>query len=220
MEYVEYSNIGNRKENQDFILSHVLGEDKAVFIVADGMGGYSHGGLAAKIVAETIANGLEAGIPIKQAVQSANSNLCNAIVETESKKMGCCLSGVYIAGGKVTIFWVGDSRVYLFRDDEIMYQTEDHSLVAQLEKTKKLTFAQKERYGHIVSRAIMGGIEDAVDVKELKLLERDEFILCSDGIHKTIPVDVLLSMIHAGTLDIESRNEEFDDNHSFIYIKI
>lgn len=219
MEYVEYSSIGNRKENQDFILSHVLGEDKAVFIVADGMGGYSHGGLAAKIVAETIASRLEAGNSIKQAVQDANTNLNKAIAEKGSTKMGCCLAGAFISNSTANVFWVGDSRAYLFRNAQIEYQTEDHSLVAQLERTRKLSFAQRERYGHIVSRAIMGGKDDSVDEVCLPIQNSDELILCSDGIHKNIPIDVLLSMLNSRTLDIENRNDEFDDNHSFIYIK-
>ena len=42
MTCLKYSNIGNRKENQDFVLVRELGENKVLYIVADGMGGYSH----------------------------------------------------------------------------------------------------------------------------------------------------------------------------------
>ena len=55
---IEYSNIGCRNQNQDFVLSKTIGENKGIYIVADGMGGYSDGDLAAKIAAEQISNNI------------------------------------------------------------------------------------------------------------------------------------------------------------------
>lgn len=218
MTCLKYSNIGNRKENQDFILARDLGENKALFIVADGMGGYSNGSLAAQTVAEHIAYSFTEGRNIEESVSVANKKLKEIIVKSNADKMGCCLSGLVIDNGNVKGFWVGDCRIYQFRKDEQIYVTEDHSLVSQLEKHKKLTIAQRERYGHIVSRAIMGDQDDAVDEVELNIEEGDEIILCSDGIHKEIPIESLLEMIHTNTLHLET--SEFDDNNSFIYLKI
>lgn len=218
MTCLKYSNIGNRKENQDFVLAHDLGEDKSLFIVSDGMGGYSNGSLAAQTVAESIADSLISGKNIEESVSLANYKLKRIITKFNADKMGCCLSGLFIDNGDVKGFWVGDCRIYQFRNGEQIYVTEDHSLVAQLEKYKTLTIAQRERYGHIVSRAIMGEPNDTVDEVELKTEVGDEIILCSDGIHKQIPIDALLEMIHTNTLQLEA--SEFYDNNSFIYIRI
>lgn len=218
MTCLKYSNIGNRKENQDFVLVRELGENKVLYIVADGMGGYSYGSIAAKCVAESIADSLSEGKDIDSAVSLANHKLRQVITECNADKMGCCLSGLLLDNETGIGFWAGDSRIYQFRHAEQIYVTEDHSLVAQLEKHKRLTIAQKERYGHIVSRAIMGGVDDRVDKVDLDVQLNDEFILCSDGIHKSIPIDALLEMIHTDTLQLD--DSEFDDNNSFIYIKI
>lgn len=218
MTSLEYSNIGNRKENQDFILIRNLDEDKVLYIVADGMGGYAHGSLAAKVVAESIADSIENGRTINESVSDANYKLQQTIADCSSDKMGCCLSALLVDKGKTIGFWIGDCRIYHFHGGELYYVTEDHSLVTQLEKHKRLTFEQKERYGHIVSRAIMGSQQDTVDIVNFDANKDDEFLLCSDGIHKSMPVDALLEMIHTDTLQLDS--SEFDDNNSFIYIRI
>lgn len=218
MTCLKYSNIGNRKENQDFVLVRELGENKVLYIVADGMGGYSHGSVAARVVAESIADSLMKGLDIDCSVSSANNKLKEIIAESNADKMGCCLSGLLVEDGCVKGFWVGDCRIYQYRNNEQLFVTEDHSLVSQLEKHKKLTIAQRERYGHIVSRAIMGSSEDKVDVVELNVMPGDEIILCSDGIHKEIPMDALIEMIHTNTLQLD--DSEFDDNNSFICIRI
>ena len=65
MRIIKYSNIGRRSQNQDFVLSKEIGENKAIYIVADGMGGYSDGDMAAKIAAEKIANCIVKGKSIQ-----------------------------------------------------------------------------------------------------------------------------------------------------------
>lgn len=65
MRIIEYSNIGSRAQNQDFVLSKEIGENKAIYIVADGMGGYSDGDIAAKVAAEEIANHIAKGKTIR-----------------------------------------------------------------------------------------------------------------------------------------------------------
>lgn len=217
---IEYSNIGCRNQNQDFVLSKTIGENKGIYIVADGMGGYSDGDLAAKIAAEQISNNILNGDSIKTAVLKANNELRRTIYERGVSKMGSSLAGIYIYQNVGYGFWIGDSRIYLYRNREQIYGTQDHTMIAEMEKHGKVSFAQRERYGHIVSRGFMGSPEDVVDEIELTLLPDDEIILCSDGIHKSMPVDVLLEMIHTNTLELKERNEDFDDNHSFIYVRI
>lgn len=220
MRIIEYSNIGRRTQNQDFILSKCIGEDKAVFIVADGMGGYSDGDLAAEIIGKCISSYIAEGYSIKEAILQGNIELHQTILQRGVSKMGCCLAGIYINETRGNIFWIGDCRVYIFRNGKQIYVTNDHTMIAEMEKHGKVTFTQRERYGHIVSRGFMGSTEDTAEEYKILLLPGDEIMLCSDGLHKTIPVEVLLEMIHLDTLDLKDRNKDFDDNHSFIYIKI
>ena len=220
MRIIEYSNIGRRAQNQDFVLSKEIGENKAIYIVADGMGGYSDGDIAAKIAAEEIADHIAKGKTIPESVLDANAELSKTIRERGVSKMGCCLAGIEVDGNSGNIFWIGDSRVYLYRNGQQIYVTQDHTMIAEMEKHGKVTYSQRERYGHIVSRGFMGSPKDIADVSKIELKDGDEIVICSDGLHKSLPIDVLLEMINTDTLALQDRNEDFDDNHSFIYVKI
>ena len=83
-----------------------------------------------------------------------------------------------------------------------------------------LDFWSKPLFINFKKGGFMGSTEDTAEEHKILLLPGDEIMLCSDGLHKTMPIDVLLEMIHLGTLDLKDRNENFDDNHSFIYIKV
>lgn len=220
MRIIEYSNIGRRAQNQDFVLSKEIGENKAIYIVADGMGGYSDGDIAAKVAAEEIANHIAKGKTIPESVLDANAELSKTIRERGVSKMGCCFAGIEVDGYIGNIFWIGDCRVYLFRDGKQIFVTQDHTMIAEMEKHGKVTYSQRERYGHIVSRGFMGSPKDIADVSKLELKPGDEIVICSDGLHKSLPIDVLVDMINKDTFALKDRNEDFDDNHSFIYVKI
>lgn len=220
MRIIEYSNIGRRAQNQDFVLSKEIGENKAIYIVADGMGGYSDGDIAAKIAAEEIANHIAKGKTIPESVLDANAELSKTIRERGVSKMGCCFAGIEVDGYIGNIFWIGDCRVYLFRNGKQIFVTQDHTMIAEMEKHGKVTYSQRERYGHIVSRGFMGSPKDIADVSKLELKPGDEIVICSDGLHKSLPIDVLVDMINTDTFALKDRNDDFDDNHSFIYVKI
>ena len=101
---IEYTNIGRRAQNQDFVLSKKIGGSKALYIVADGMGGYSDGSIAAKIAAEEIANFIIQGKSIPESVLNANAELSRAIRERGVSKMGCCFAGIEVDG------YIGDRK--------------------------------------------------------------------------------------------------------------
>mgnify|MGYP001082703185 FL=1 len=184
------------------------------------MGGYSDGDIAAKVAAEEIANHIAKGKTIPESVLDANAELSKTIRERGVSKMGCCFAGIEVDGYIGNIFWIGDCRVYLFRDGKQIFVTQDHTMIAEMEKHGKVTYSQRERYGHIVSRGFMGSPKDIADVSKLELKPGDEIVICSDGLHKSLPIDVLVDMINKDTFALKDRNDDFDDNHSFIYVKI
>lgn len=51
---IEYTNKGSREENQDYLSWSSLSDRSSIYVLADGMGGYNYGDVAAKIVAESI----------------------------------------------------------------------------------------------------------------------------------------------------------------------
>lgn len=220
MKIFKYSNLGNREQNQDYLVSTKLGQDSSLHLVADGMGGYECGDIASKIVGDSYVYGLSRNMSIEEATREASNNIQIERRNLGVAKIGSTVAGVMICGMKATIFWAGDSRVYLFRNKEQLFQTEDHSILNELSRKRKLSFEERERYGHIITRSIMGNADDRVDTCEMTLLEGDELLICSDGLYNDCPIDYLIDTLREDRFDIDKQNDGFTDNHSLIYISL
>lgn len=220
MKVFKYSNIGNREQNQDYLVSTKLGQDSSLHLVADGMGGYECGDIASKIVGDSYVYGLSRNMSIEDATREASNNIQIERRNLGVAKIGSTVAGVLICGMKATIFWAGDSRVYLFRNKEQLFQTEDHSILNELSRKRKLSLEERERYGHIITRSIMGNPDDMVDTCEMTLQEGDELLICSDGLYNDCPIDYLIDTLREDRFDIDKQNDGFTDNHSLIYISL
>ena len=220
MKVFKYSNIGNREQKQDYLVSTKLGQDSSLHLVADGMGGYECGDIASKIVGDSYVYGLSRNMSIEDATREASNNIQIERRNLGVAKIGSTVAGVLICGMKATIFWAGDSRVYLFRNKEQLFQTEDHSILNELSRKRKLSFEERERYGHIITRSIMGNPDDMVDTCEMTLQEGDELLICSDGLYNDCPIDYLIDTLREDRFDIDKQNDGFTDNHSLIYISL
>jgi protein phosphatase len=197
-----------RNHNEDNLL--LLPEER-LLVVADGMGGHSSGEIASKIAVDEMAeffrmttadqditwpykmdksknydeNRLATGIKL------ANMRIFEkALVEQKYKGMGTTIVGVYFAkDSEVVVGHVGDSRVYYFRQGTLRQITEDHSLLNDYLKAKKLTPEEIEAFPHknVIVRAL--GMKDnvLVDVNRVEPQEGDIFLLCSDGLSGMVP---------------------------------
>ena len=218
MEIIKYSNIGCREINQDCLASLSFDHDKSIHIVADGIGGYDCGEIASKIVCESYIHGLVNNLSIDEVTKEVSKNIQTECRNLGVSKMGSTVAAVFLNGLQASIFWAGDSRVYVFRDKHLLYQTEDHSLLNELSRIRELSFDEKKRYKHIITRSIMGNADDKVDHDNLELCFGDEIPICTDGMYNEYPIDYLIESIRMDKLDIEKKNDSFMDNHSFIYI--
>ena len=75
MKVFKYSNIGNREQNQDYLVSTKLGQDSSLHLVADGMGGYDFGDIAARIVGDSFVYGLSRNMSIDETTSVASKNI-------------------------------------------------------------------------------------------------------------------------------------------------
>ena len=75
MDIFKYSNIGNRENNQDYLVSMSLGQDSSLHLVADGMGGYAFGDIASKVVGDSYVYGLSRNMTIEEATLEAIKNI-------------------------------------------------------------------------------------------------------------------------------------------------
>ena len=220
MRLITYSNIGAREKNEDRLAHHELPNGDQLFIVADGMGGYDAGEEAAECAVEAVVSSLyEVPESISLAIESANQAIAEKRISMGVSEMGCTMAAVILHQDSATVFWAGDSRVYIIRNDRIVFETEDHSLINEMRRIKRLTLAQIRKYEHVVRRSLMGNSTDDVEIVEQPVLPGDEILICSDGFHKEIPLPVLLEKLRSED-SFHIDNEKFIDNHTLIYIKL
>ena len=164
--------------------------DPPLFAIADGMGGAQAGEVASRLAAAAIAEGERGGLgedDVAELVRAANASVYRHAVENPSAAgMGTTVTVAVVdeAAGSVVIGHVGDSRAYRIRDEELEQLTADHSLVAELVRTGRLTPEQAVGHPHrsVITRAV--GTERNVDVDTftLEAVHGDLYLLCSDGL--------------------------------------
>ena len=188
-----------RSENQDFGTCTTPEEEQEshpggrLLIVADGMGGHRGGATASRLAAETVKAqylGSETkDIPtaLRESLTRANSRIFfEAQSNPELRGMGTTTSALAVRGEEGWLAHVGDSRIYLVREDEIRQLTDDHSLVATMVREGLLTSAEAETHPrrNVLQRSIGVSEDVEVDVRgPIELRVGDTFILCSDGLH-------------------------------------
>ena len=137
---------------------------------------------------------------------------------------------VYIKGGKAYIANVGDSRVYLYRNGELVQLTEDHTYVNTLLNAGIISQEQAavDERKNVITKAL--GAEDTVepDFFQLEIVKDDILILCTDGLYdevdersmKTIlEKDISMSDVCAEMVDAANKNGGHD-NITIISIKV
>ena len=222
MNIFSYTGKGLREKNEDYLICKDLADKGVLCVVADGMGGYSFGEDASKIVADTIYQTLAVSSKedIDAAILCANAALHSYKQAKHIEATGCTIAGAIIRGRQAKVFWAGDSRVYLFRGNRIIYQTEDHSLVNEMKQVRVLTPEQIERYEHIVRRSIMGSQDDIVDIDTITIETGDDILICTDGLYKDMPAELAVIKLREQGHSFSVENDKFRDNHSLIYITI
>jgi protein phosphatase len=197
-----------RNHNEDNLL--LLPEER-LFVVADGMGGHSSGEIASKIAVDQMAEFFrmtsqdhEITWPYKMdktrnydenrlatGIKLANVRIYQkASSDQKYKGMGTTIVSVYFANDhQVLVGHVGDSRVYFLRDGVLKQITEDHSLLNDYLKAKKLTPEEIEAFPHknVIVRAL--GMKDTVtvDLNTIEPKPNDVYLLCSDGLSGMVP---------------------------------
>ncbi|MBX6342964.1 MAG: serine/threonine-protein phosphatase, partial [Thermomicrobiaceae bacterium] len=134
-----------REENEDAVFvadptGELVDTNGLLLALADGMGGYQRGEVAAKIAIETLRDDYyssevgrtEVPARLKHAFRLANERIYeNGSAGGEENMMGTTLVAAVIRGSDLTVANVGDSRAYLVRAKRATQITRDHSLVAE-----------------------------------------------------------------------------------------
>src|SRR5271155_2526859 len=197
-----------------------------LFMVADGMGGHASGEVASKMAVDAMQEFFsqtqddpERTWPYKMdrskgyeenrlitGIKLANLRIYET-AQREAKKrgMGTTFVGIFTANDGVYVAHVGDSRVYRFRDGKLEALTEDHSLLNDYIKMKRLTPEEIANFPHknVIVRAL--GMKDTVKVDTRLEQPRagDIYLLCSDGLSGPVS-DSDMHDVLAGTRDLKT----------------
>ncbi|MGH9159906.1 MAG: PP2C family protein-serine/threonine phosphatase [Vicinamibacteraceae bacterium] len=176
--------------------------DVGFFIVADGMGGHAAGEVASRLAVKEVEEFLTADQPagaavtplerLRRAFLRANQGLTRAMrAETRLRGMATTASAVLVEHGDAAIAHVGDSRVYRLRQGHLAQLTRDHSWVQEEVDAGRLsvTEARYSMWRHVVTRALTGMEDPAIDVSTFTLELSDRVLLCSDGLTTVVGDD-------------------------------
>jgi protein phosphatase len=184
-----------------------------VFIIADGMGGHQGGEVASALtvltVEELLLNKLNC-CDSDTAHASVLSELQSALIQADARifeeaanhpeltDMGTTLTMGFAINWKLFVAHVGDSRCYLFSQDELRQMTQDHTVVNDLVRQGLLSrqAASRHQLRHAVTN-VLGGPEPGIQVElhELNLEPDDVLLLCSDGLTEMIPDERIAAIL-------------------------
>lgn len=184
-----------RSHNEDCF---EIDPEHQVFVVADGMGGHSHGEIASRIAVQAIrdhlvghadragsAHATKQSARLRDAVRLAHERVLAAIRKDAALHgMGTTVVSLLVDGDSVAVAHVGDSRAYRVRDGKLELLTQDHTWVNEQVVAGFLSEEQARVHPlkNVVTRALGGDSDVEVDVKEWKAQAGDLYLLCSDGL--------------------------------------
>lgn len=213
-----------RKVNEDSFLCEKLDdiENAYLFIVADGMGGHKAGEVASSMAVKEITSHIKQNASkyihsggdvldlIRSAVLHANDTIYKtSMAESSCMGMGTTLSMALIKNHTLYVGHVGDSRIYLIRDNRITRLTEDHSLVAELLKNGSIKPEEANNHPqkNVITRALGSECTLEVDVFQQELDWGDYVIICTDGLSNMVCEEEILDSIENSS-DIEDACDE------------
>ncbi len=198
-EYFGKSDVGRvRKNNEDYYLYKKIDDEEHLFIVADGMGGHQAGDVAsslgtiafAKSFKKLRSSGESISNALSLALHKANTTILNkAIKEPEKKGMGTTFSALVVQKNKGYIIHIGDSRIYLIRENNIERLTKDHTFVEKMVEEGRITEKEARVHPHRNILYFSLGAKDSLTPQILEgfdVFEKDAFLMCSDGLNTMV----------------------------------
>ena len=222
-----------RKLNEDSVL---FLPDRAMWVVADGMGGHDAGEVASAMVVEALAALPPASSFVNRigkavgAIESVNVQLIElAQSGGQGRTIGTTVVGLLAEANEFCCFWVGDSRAFRIANGSISQITRDHSLVQDLVDAGMLEAERAESHpnANVLTRAVGASHPLTVDTVTGTLEPGESFVLASDGLTRIVRDDEILAAV--SRLGIEAAADKLleltlsrgaPDNVSFVIVTV
>lgn len=169
-------------------------QEIGLWAVADGAGGHESGEVASAMIVSELGL-LPDDISTEALISEVSSvlNRVHAALRCEASARSAIIAStcvlLILRENVFTCLWVGDSRAYLLRQGVLQQITRDHSLVQELIDLGRLDARDAEAHPHanVITRAV-GGESESLSVDRIsgEIMPGDRFLLCSDGLSKTL----------------------------------
>lgn len=222
-----------RKINEDSVLEM---PSQGFWVVADGMGGHAAGDYASQAITRILAEVQLRNRPVADIVNDIEDRITdiNRMLQDYARQQHAAVVGSTMVLLLLTTeigvcMWVGDSRLYQFRDNEVNCISRDHSLVQSLIERGEI---QPEEARHhpsrnVITRAVGADRTVFSDIRVFKPRAGDAYVLCSDGLYGEVHEMDMLDIVSglnprdaAEALLSVALTDGADDNISLVVVKI
>ena len=189
---------GPRPYNEDR-LAYSYSKDTVLLVLADGMGGHRNGEVAAQLAVKSMTEAFQRlAVPMLpnpakfliDQIQLVHDMIDNVTREKEYvESPRTTIVAAVIQRGILYCAHVGDSRLYLFRDNHLLFQTEDHSIVQSLYRKGQIKKEEMAThpYRNKIYNCLGGESLPQIDLSDKhELLEGDTILLCTDGVWSVV----------------------------------
>ena len=199
-----------RSNNEDSFIAQLLPDGRVLACVIDGVGGYEGGEVAAALARETIIQEFEK--PQGDAVQKLKTSFVRAndriyedrFQNPDRSSMACVVTALVADSGTNQLHYahVGDTRLYLLRDESLIKLTKDHSFVGFLEDNKRISEVEAMQHPkrNEINKALgydpnMARVADYIETGVSPFLPGDLLMLCSDGLTDLVDATAMTSVL-------------------------
>lgn len=187
-----YTDRGGRAVNEDALAQWIEG-DRGVFVLADGLGGHSHGEVASHTLSAALTgllrDWLESGAPLEAGGMGELFQNANDILVKQQRERGTMLTtavALAIRGGQALWGHVGDSRLYCLSGGKIVSVTADHSVTYKKYLAGEIPFnginVDEDRCALLQALGTKERCCPEIPDAPRALTPGDAFLLCSDGL--------------------------------------
>jgi len=224
VEFTQLTDLGRVRQGNEDCFGHAAPatSDEArakgwLFVVADGVGGHDLGEVASQTAVESVLAGFREASPneaptslLERLIRDANTRVIDAghAASAGGTRMATTFVACALRYDRATIAHVGDSRCYLIRRGQANLLTRDHT-VANEQVRLGVVSASEAASGntsHLLLRSLGTELFVKVDVQEHQVLPGDVLLLCSDGLHHSVPGSEMAALTsHGGDLATAAR---------------
>jgi PPM family protein phosphatase len=212
MKFTIYQNSrqGPRPYNEDR-LAYSYSKDALLIVVADGMGGHRHGEVAAQLAVKSLTDGFQnLAVPtLSNPAKFLEEHILQVHDAIDSLTLGNDLAdsprttivAAILQDNKLYAAHVGDSRLYHFRNGQLIFRTEDHSIVQMLYRKGQLRFEDMANHPDLHKIYNCLGGEKMPDItlsSPRDLIDGDVVFVCTDGVWTAVNDHDIGKILHAG----------------------